>query len=175
VNGPKATEAISRTCSDGATSCFYAPARLSQQSPHRHAVPRGKRCHRLYVRRGLVGLGPCPARLIVPALRETPYRGASVSAVFENLLPDQDQLRRLVAERVGAHGTDAYSMLAKTGHDCVSALPFITGDDEAPDTTSKIEGEAVDATTIKKMLNGLSEAPLDLAREDAFRISVPGA
>lgn len=65
-------------------------------------------------------------------------------------------------------------MLAKIGRDCVSALHFIAGDDEATDTTSKIEGEAVDATTIEKMLNGLSQAPLDLARDDAFRISVAG-
>lgn len=57
-----------------------------------------------------------PVSLSLP-LRETPYRGEPVAAVFENLLPDSDRLRRLVAEKVGARGTDAYSMLAKIGHD----------------------------------------------------------
>lgn len=115
-----------------------------------------------------------PVSLSLP-LRETPYRGEPVSAVFENLLPDSDKLRRLVAEKVGARGTDAYSMLAKIGHDCVGALQFIAGDDETPDATGKIEGEAIDAATIEKILNGLSEAPLGLASNDAFRISVAGA
>ena len=115
-----------------------------------------------------------PVSLSLP-LRETPYRGEPVSAVFENLLPDSDKLRRLVAEKVGARGTDAYSMLTKIGHDCVGALQFIAGEEDAPDATGKIEGEAVDAATIEKILNGLSQAPLGLASDDGFRISVAGA
>lgn len=95
--------------------------------------------------------------------------------MFENLLPDSDKLRRLVAEKVGARGVDAYSLLAKIGHDCVGALQFIAGDEDAPDTTGKIEGEAVDAAAIEKILNGLSQAPLGLTRDDGFRISVAGA
>jgi serine/threonine-protein kinase HipA len=115
-----------------------------------------------------------PVSLSLP-LRETPYRGEPVAAVFENLLPDSDTLRRLVAEKVGARGIDAYGMLAKIGHDCVGALQFIAGDDEAPDTTGKLDGEAVDAEGIEKILKGLSQAPLGLNRDDAFRISVAGA
>lgn len=115
-----------------------------------------------------------PVSLSLP-LRETPYRGEPVAAVFENLLPDSDTLRRHVAEKVGARGIDAYSMLAKIGHDCVGALQFIAGDDEAPDTTGKLDGEAVDAEGIEKILKGLSQAPLGLNRDDAFRISVAGA
>jgi serine/threonine-protein kinase HipA len=115
-----------------------------------------------------------PVSLSLP-LRETPYRGEPVAAVFENLLPDSDRLRCLVAEKVGARGIDAYSMLAKIGHDCVGALQFIAGEDEAPDTTGKLNGEDVDAEAIEKILKGLSQAPLGLNRDDAFRISVGGA
>jgi len=115
-----------------------------------------------------------PVSLSLP-LRETPYRGEPVAAVFENLLPDSDKLRRLVAEKVGARGIDAYSLLARIGHDCVGALQFITGDDAAPDSTGKLEGEAVDAAAIEKILTGLSQAPLGLSSDDAFRISVAGA
>lgn len=115
-----------------------------------------------------------PVSLSMP-LRETPYRGEAVFAVFENLLPDSDTLRRLVAEKVGARGIDAYSMLAKIGHDCVGALQFIAGEDDVPDATGKIEGEVVDAIAIEKILNGLSQAPLGLTRDDFFRISVAGA
>ncbi len=62
-----------------------------------------------------------PVSLSLP-LREDAYRGAPVSAVFENLLPDSEALRRRVAERVGAAGADAYSLLAAIGRDCVGAL-----------------------------------------------------
>lgn len=84
-----------------------------------------------------------PVSLSLP-LRETPYRGEPVAAVFENLLPDSDALRRRVAEKVGARGSDAYSLLAAIGRDCVGALQFVAGDGEAIDTTTAIEGEIVD-------------------------------
>jgi len=52
-----------------------------------------------------------PVSLSLP-LREDAFRGDNVTAVFDNLLPDSDALRRRVAEKVGAAGTDAYSLLA---------------------------------------------------------------
>lgn len=55
-------------------------------------------------------------------LRETRYTGAVVTAVFDNLLPDSAPIRTRVAERVGADGIDAYSLLARIGRDCVGAL-----------------------------------------------------
>lgn len=115
-----------------------------------------------------------PVSLSLP-LRETPYRGQPVAAVFENLLPDSDRQRRVVAEKVGARGIDAYSLLSQIGHDCVGALQFVGGDEEAPDTTGKLEGETVDAIAIEQILNGLSQSPLGLAYDSAFRISVAGA
>ena len=58
-------------------------------------------------------------------LREDRYIGAPVINVFDNLLPDSDLIRKRVAERVGADGTDAYSLLTALGHDCVGALQFL--------------------------------------------------
>src|SRR6201987_1869854 len=52
-----------------------------------------------------------PVSLSLP-LREDRYIGAPVVAVFDNLLPDNDTVRRRVAERVGAEGTDAFNLLA---------------------------------------------------------------
>ncbi len=114
-----------------------------------------------------------PVSLSLP-LREEAYRGEPVVAVFDNLLPDAEALRRRVAEKVGAAGTDAYSMLAAIGHDCVGALQFAAGDD-AVDDTGTISGAAVDDETIEQMLKGLALAPLGLSKDDPFRISVAGA
>lgn len=114
-----------------------------------------------------------PVSLSLP-LREDAYRGEPVSAVFENLLPDSPALRSRVAEKVGARGTDAYSLLTKIGRDCVGALQFIAGDDDiTPD--EGISGEPVDDEQIEALLRNLAQAPLGLNRDDDFRISVAGA
>src|SRR6478736_1632159 len=65
-----------------------------------------------------------PVSLSLP-LREDAYKGERVVAVFENLLPDSEVLRRRVAERVGAKGIDAYNLLSQIGRDCVGALQFV--------------------------------------------------
>ena len=127
-----------------------------------------------------------PVSLSLP-LREEAYRGERVVAVFENLLPDSETLRRRVAEKVGAAGTDAYSLLSQIGRDCVGALQFIVEGEEAADTSggaggrdnshalSQIEGEAVSDKEISDILNNLVQTPLGLDRDQAFRISIAGA
>lgn len=116
--------------------------------------------------------GALPVSLSLP-LREEPYRGEAVSAVFENLLPDSGLLRRKVAERVGARGTDAYSLLARIGQDCVGALQFVPGDLERRD--DGVSGEEVDEEEIAGLLTNLAAAPLGLSPQDDFRISIAGA
>lgn len=117
--------------------------------------------------------GAMPVSLSLP-LRDDAYRGEPVSAVFENLLPDSDALRRRVAEKVGARGTDAYSLLTKIGRDCVGALQFIVGDNDIA-SGGNISGEVVDDEQIEALLKNLAQAPLGLNRDDDFRISVAGA
>src|SRR6056297_2083564 len=79
-----------------------------------------------------------PVSLSLP-LREDRYVGAPVMAVFENLLPDNEPIRRRVAERVGADGTDAYSLLSSIGRDCVGALQFLPEGKE-PQALDKLSG-----------------------------------
>lgn len=116
-----------------------------------------------------------PVSLSLP-LREQAYTGAQVTAVFENLLPDNDAIRRSVAERVGAAGVDAFSLLAEIGRDCVGALQFLPLDEDiarpgAPEHIPLSQAE------IAAMLRDLGRAPLgvrnDIGRD--FRISIAGA
>lgn len=117
----------------------------------------------------------CPISLSMP-LREDAYKGEPVAAVFENLLPDSDALRRRVAEKVGANGIDAYSLLTAIGRDCVGALQFIAADDDQTlANTAKIDGQSIDEEVIEALLKNLAQAPLGLNRDDDFRISVAGA
>jgi serine/threonine-protein kinase HipA len=115
-----------------------------------------------------------PISMSLP-LREDAFRGERVVAVCENLLPDSEILRRRVAEKVGAKGTDAYSLLSQIGRDCVGALQFIPEDDQTAYDTSGIQGEVISEQEIEKLLKNLARAPLGLDMDREFRISVAGA
>ncbi len=114
-----------------------------------------------------------PVSLSLP-LREDRYIGAPVIAVFENLLPDSDGIRRRLAERVHAQGIDAYSLLAAIGRDCVGALQFLP-DDLEPSPAGAVEGKPITEKEIADILGDLASAPLGLSEDEAFRISIAGA
>lgn len=114
-----------------------------------------------------------PVSLSLP-LQENRYSGAPVMAVFDNLLPDSDVIRRRVAERVGAEGVDAFSLLSQIGRDCIGALQFLP-DGQEPQPMSELTGELVDEAQIGAILSDLDLAPLGIRRENDFRISVAGA
>lgn len=107
-------------------------------------------------------------------LRPERYVGPPVIAVFENLLPDSDDIRRRVAERVGADGLDAYSLLARIGRDCVGALQFLP-EGEEPGASDVLTGEPLSDAQIAAMLKDLHRTPLGIRAERDFRISVAGA
>jgi len=115
-----------------------------------------------------------PISMSLP-LREDGFRGDRVVAVFENLLPDSEELRRRVAEKVGAKGVDAYSLLFQIGRDCAGALQFLPDDDHTLYDTSGIKGEPIDDEGIEQLLKTLARAPLGLSEDKEFRISLAGA
>jgi serine/threonine-protein kinase HipA len=114
-----------------------------------------------------------PVSLSLP-LREDRYLGEPVVAVFDNLLPDNDEIRRRVAERTHADGTDAYSLLAAIGRDCVGALQFLP-DGTEPGPAGEVRGEAVNDARIAGIIAELNEAPLGIRADGEFRISIAGA
>jgi serine/threonine-protein kinase HipA len=115
-----------------------------------------------------------PLSLSLP-LREDAYRGQRVVAVCENLLPDSETLKRLIAGRIGAAGTDAYSLLSQIGRDCVGALQFVPDDHDAVYDTSRIDGQVIADHDVERLLKNLARAPLGLATDEEFRISIAGA
>lgn len=114
-----------------------------------------------------------PVSLSLP-LDTLRYTGDRVGAVFDNLLPDNDTIRRRIAERVGADGVDAYSLLTALGRECVGALQFLPEGSE-PGRAGEIEAQPIDDDAIAAMLANLGRAPLGMERDDAFRISIAGA
>lgn len=115
-----------------------------------------------------------PVSLSLP-LREDRYIGDPVVAVFDNLLPDNDDIRRRLAERAHADGSDAYSLLAAVGRDCVGALQFVP---DGMDTgkAGEVDARAVTDQEIAERIGDLARNPLGIGDDDReFRISIAGA
>ena len=80
-------------------------------------------------------------------LRENRYIGEPVIAFFDNLLPDNDDIRRRVAVRMAAGDADPCSLLAAIDRDCVGALQFLP-EGLGPDPVGLITAEAINDTKL---------------------------
>lgn len=107
-------------------------------------------------------------------LREDRYVGDPVIAVFDNLLPDNDDIRRAVAARQHAEGIDSYSLLAAIGRDCVGALQFLPAGED-PGAAGAIDAVPISDKDIADKLSNLATAPLGMGDDREFRISIAGA
>jgi serine/threonine-protein kinase HipA len=114
-----------------------------------------------------------PVSLSLP-LREDRYVGDAVIAVFDNLLPDNEDTRRRVAARSDADGIDPYSLLFAIGRDCVGALQFLP-DGIDPGKVGAINSEPINDEDIAERLSNLATAPLGIGEDKEFRISIAGA
>lgn len=114
-----------------------------------------------------------PISLSLP-LRPAAWRGEAVVAVFDNLLPDSASVRKRVAEKTGAGGADAFSLLEQIGRDCVGAMQFLPQGVEV-DASGRMTGDPVSDREIEVLLDNLARAPLGIDPDEGFRISVAGA
>jgi len=87
-------------------------------------------------------------------LSDKSYAGDRVSFYFENLLPDSEEILRIIAERTGAAGRDAYSLLYEIGRDCVGALQFLP-ESEPVSRPEKPSGKVLSENEIVSILSNL--------------------
>jgi serine/threonine-protein kinase HipA len=100
--------------------------------------------------------------------------GEVVSRYFDNLLPDNEEIKKLVATKFGAESIRPFDLLSAIGKDCVGALSFLPNDSEPP-TDFEMNYSPISDKKIEKRLGTLgSTTPLGMDGED-FRISIAGA
>jgi serine/threonine-protein kinase HipA len=106
---------------------------------------------------------------------QDPYRDG-VEAFFDNLLPDNRQIRERIQRRFNTRSIGAFDLLQETGRDCVGALQ-LTSEDESPPNIRQITGERLTTTGVERLLSGTLSSTFHRgeADEDAFRISLAGA
>jgi len=108
-------------------------------------------------------------------LRPTEYRGDTVTAYFDNLLPDSRRIRERIQRHFAASSSSAFDLLAEIGRDCVGAIQLLPESASAPDG-HKIEGATLTRKDIENLLTDLLRTtPMGTQESDDFRISLAGA
>ena len=102
--------------------------------------------------------------------------GASVSSYFENLLPENDNIRRRLSARFRTRGTEAFELLTAIGRDCVGAVQLLPPE-MTPEGFDRIDGVPLNDAEVERLLRNVTAEPLPGTNEDLdeFRISIAGA
>ena len=107
-------------------------------------------------------------------IQEQEFKGEIVSRYFDNLLPDNDEIKKNIAEKFGAESIRSFDLLAVAGKDCVGALSFLAKDEGEP-PMFEMKHSKLTTAKIAKKIRGLSSAtPLGMEEGD-FRLSIAGA
>lgn len=114
-----------------------------------------------------------PLSLSMPLRAGAPYRGAIVEDWFDNLLPDNREIRQRMRSRFHASSTRPFDLLAEIGRDCVGAVQLLPAG-EAPGDVRAIRGQALADPEIAAMLRATTVAGSG-GDVDDFRISIAGA
>lgn len=118
-----------------------------------------------------------PLSLSLPFLPgNATYQGQIVTDYFDNLLPDNDAIRRRLAQRHQTGGVDAFHLLAKLGRDCAGAIQLLP-EDEAPSDLYEIGGKILSEAEVAQLLRNTTSAQA-LGQDDHdedLRLSIAGA
>ncbi|HEY0334531.1 MAG TPA: type II toxin-antitoxin system HipA family toxin [Stenotrophomonas sp.] len=118
-----------------------------------------------------------PISLSLPLLPDAQsHRGAVVTNYFDNLLPDNDNIRRRMRDRFSTASTQTFALLNAVGRDCVGAIQLLPPG-RFPEGLQAIAGHALDEGGVAALLRGVTAPPVPGHREldDEFRLSLAGA
>jgi serine/threonine-protein kinase HipA len=119
-----------------------------------------------------------PLSLSLPfGMDNTPLKGPAVDNFFDNLLPDNDTIRRRLAARFKTATTDAFDLLRAIGRDCVGSVQLL-GEDDAPLNVMCIEGTPMTDSEVEQHLLRVVNNPAAMGSQtddNELRISLAGA
>ncbi|QUJ69267.1 type II toxin-antitoxin system HipA family toxin (plasmid) [Photobacterium sp. GJ3] len=109
-------------------------------------------------------------------LRKARFTGDEVINFFDNLLPDNPQVRERIVARYDAKTKQPFDLLEKIGRDSVGAITLIPEGQPIPDF-KKISATELTAARLEHVLNAYTDnIPLGMVDgNDDFRISIAGA
>jgi serine/threonine-protein kinase HipA len=117
--------------------------------------------------------GARPISLSMPLVEQV-FTGDVVYNFFDNLLPDNAQIRARIQAKFRIATNQPFDLLASIGRDCVGAIQIIEG--EIPQFKNKIHSEIINEKEIAKIMRGYNDYPLGMSNHTSeFRISIAGA
>jgi serine/threonine-protein kinase HipA len=117
-----------------------------------------------------------PVSLSMP-LREQKYSGDVVHSFFDNLLPDNDVIRRRIRDRFSTGSIEAFHLLAEIGRDCVVAIQLLPDGIDMVDvrkiTAEPLSDDDIERLIAREVTSYFFSKQLEELEE--FRISLAGA
>lgn len=128
--------------------------------------------HFSYTEQWMERLGARPISLSLPITKQK-YSGDVVYNFFDNLLPDNPNIRNKIQARFNVGSGHAFDLLAEIGNDCVGAIQLSS---KQPESINQLNYKVLSAQDIQKLLQGYKHTPLGMEiDDDDFRISIAGA
>lgn len=117
-----------------------------------------------------------PLSLSLPITPDRTVAGPVVAHFFDNLLPDDERIRRRVSARFQVGSTDVFALLQAIGRDCVGAVQLLPPG-QPPTGFDRVASEPMDEQAVARHLRGVAAEPGPGADQplDDLRISIAGA
>lgn len=117
--------------------------------------------------------GARPVSLSLPLISQS-FSGDVVYNFFDNLLPDNQQIRARIQAKFHVPTDQPFDLLASIGRDCVGAVQIIEG--KVPDFKKEINFESLNEKQMASILRNYQINPLGMTDiDEEFRISIAGA
>lgn len=117
--------------------------------------------------------GARPVSLYLPLIDRI-YTGDVVYNFFDNLLPDNPQIRARIQARFQIPTSQPFDLLKSIGRDCVGAIQLLAG--KVTDFERTIKFKPLTEQKIASILRNYQIYPLGMSSDDEdFRISIAGA
>jgi serine/threonine-protein kinase HipA len=114
--------------------------------------------------------------LSLPMTVDREIRGRVVDFYFDNLLPDNPDIRRRIRERYSLRSTGAFDLLEAIGRDCAGAVQLLPPGSR-PVGWNRVDGTPLSVTEVEQELLSVTAPPPLGSRSDVvddFRISIAG-
>ncbi|MGC7589412.1 type II toxin-antitoxin system HipA family toxin [Bisgaard Taxon 46] len=105
-------------------------------------------------------------------LSQKVYKGDVVYNFFDNLLPDNEQIRARIQQRFQTTTKSPFDLLSAIGQDCIGALQLYS---TQPHPIRQVEAEPLTDNEIENLLKNYHTFPLGMEESEDFRISLAGA
>lgn len=102
------------------------------------------------------------------------HEGEVVENYFDNLLPDNKEIRERLQRKFSTESSQAFDLLNEIGRDCVGAVQLLP-EDEAPEGWDQIQSEPLSDKQVELALRGAVTNQLVDEEDGDYRISIAGA